>query len=302
MCMFEFWSKLVNIKVSVIQQDEMFPSLSQTMKTNEAVLIRPIATLWQIIAYSVKSRGSGVCKHRVNSNDLHHYMWNFFLSILKVEEPGSYMELPLCHHSFLSVSSSQFESLMLFSLHLSLSVCLCSSHHVSLCFSSYFNLCLNICASLAVRSHFKIKYDINAKCCGGGWNKTQGGRRETVGVRGEAGEGQAALSRAHCFPPLIGLVLVPPLYYFRAPSIFAAVWRDRLIVLPCRGELQMARCSTPLSSLTLPLIFPPLFPIPNESRELIRKYKIRWLEEWRKRKGDRKNETNKSCTVLFWGV
>ena len=79
-----------------------------------------------------------------------------------------------------------------------------------------------------------------------------------VGVRGEAREGQAALSSVHSsyFPPLIHLVLVPPLYYFSAPSPFAAVWRDRLIILACRGEMQMARCSTPLSSLTSLLIFP----------------------------------------------
>ena len=78
-----------------------------------------------------------------------------------------------------------------------------------------------------------------------------------MGVRGEAGEGQAALSGVHSSYSLllIRLVLVPTLYYFGARSTFAAVWKDRLIVLPCGGEMQMARCSTPLSSLTSLLIF-----------------------------------------------
>lgn len=77
---------------------------------------------------------------------------------------------------------------------------------------------------------------------------------ETAGVRGKAVEGQVALSRVHCsyFAPLICLVLVPSLYYF---STFTVVCRDGLIVLPCRGEMQIARCSAPLSFLTSLLIF-----------------------------------------------
>lgn len=201
------------------------------------------------------------------SNHLHRWMWNFSLNIVKIQDAGSYIESSLSV-TIVFFSVSHFESLMLFflfSLHLPLSqstLRFCPSHHVSPCLSFYSSLCLNNCVSGAVRTNFKLKHDINAKCCGwigggwwwvGEWNISQGGRRQTVGVRGEAAAGQAALSRAHssCFSALIGLVLVPPLYYFSAPSIFAAVWRDRLIVLPCRGELQMARCSTPLSHPSL---------------------------------------------------
>lgn len=197
------------------------------------------------------------------SNHLHCYMWNFSLNIVKIQDAGSYIESSLSV-TIVFFSVSHFESLMLFSLfslHLPLSVyspflsippCLPVSLLLFQPLSE--QLCFRCCQNqFQTKTRHKCKMLWMDWGWVGEWNISQGGRRQTVGVRGEAAAGQAALSRAYssCFSALIGLVLVSPLYYFSAPSIFAAVWRNRLIILPCRGELQMARCSTPLSHPSL---------------------------------------------------
>ena len=111
-----------------------------------------------------------------------------------------------------------------------------------------------------------------------GGNKRERGRTKQPGLEEE--QGRVTLPSAEfilvIFLPWIVLSqFPPPLYYFSASSAFAAVWRDRL-VLPCRGGMQMARCSTPPllphPSLPYSFFFPPLFSsIPNESGELIRR-------------------------------
>lgn len=147
---------------------------------------------------------------------------------------------------FESVSVSPFESLMPFlSLFLSLS-------HSALCPSrQHFSFCRNIWVSIAVRNK---KHDTNAKCCGREQNTKRQG--ETGEVRGEAREGQAALSGVHSsyFPLLICLVLVPSLLFQQTEYLCCSL-EKQTHRLALRGKMQMARCSTPPSSLTSLLFF-----------------------------------------------
>lgn len=99
-------------------------------------------------------------------------------------------------------------------------------------------------------------------------NVVEEGGGGAVRVRGEAGEGQAASAEftlVISLPLILLLVLVPVPYYF------AAVWRDRLIVLPCGGNADGKMLHSSLIPHYPTHFFPLLFPIPNESRELIRK-------------------------------
>ena len=95
-----------------------------------------------------------------------------------------------------------------------------------------------------------------------------------MGVRGEAGEGQAALSGVHSSYSLllIRLVLVPTLYYFGARSTFRCSLERQTHRFALRGGNADGEM---LHSSLIPHFpthfFPLLSPIPNESRELIRK-------------------------------
>lgn len=113
-----------------------------------------------------------------------------------------------------SASISPFESLMpflpLFLSHSALCLCPLFEH---------FSFGLSICVSTAVRADLMIKTGHNAKRCGGGG----GVQVETGEVRGEARQGQAAVSGVHSSYFPLFILFQFPLYYFSEQSTFAAV-------------------------------------------------------------------------------